>query len=151
MTTGTLDLQQVLDRLEIGDLLARYCTALDRRDWDRLADVFTADAVCDYGALGTPTGVAEITGLVRGTLDTLDATQHLIGNVVVAVDGDTATAHCYLIAQHLREGTPGGETYLLGGTYEDVLLRTADGWRITHRTLDRLWATGNRDVVMRPS
>ncbi len=143
-------LRELEDRAQIGDVLARYSTALDTRDWDALQTVFTTDAECDYGALGSPRGVTEIAGLISATIGSLDATQHLIGNVIVAVDGDAATADCYLISQHLRAGTPGGDHYLLGGRYRDELVRTPEGWRIRSRTLHRMWTTGNRDVVQRP-
>lgn len=143
-------LQQVLDRLEIGELLARYSTALDTRNWDLLGAVFLPNARCDYGSLGTPQGLDEIVSLVRGTIADLDATQHLVGNVVVDVRGDEATADCYLISQHIRRDTPGGDHYFLGGRYSDRLVRTAHGWRIAHRTLHRMWTAGNREVVRRP-
>ena len=144
------DLQVLADRLAIGELLARYSTVLDNREWDQLAEVFTPDAECDYGSLGNPHGVDEIAGLIRGTIGDLDSTQHLVGNVVVSVAGDQATADCYLISQHIRQGTPGGDHYLLGGRYSDRVVRTPAGWRIAHRTLHRMWTTGNRDVVRRP-
>ena len=144
-------LQELVDRADIGDVLCRYCAALDDRDWDALAGVFTPDAVAHYGALGSPRGVPAIAGLVSATIGSLDATQHLVGNVTVAVDGDAATADCYLLAQHVRDGTPGGDTYLLGGSYHDELVRTPEGWRIAQRTLRRMWTTGNRDVVQRPA
>ena len=143
-------LQCLLDRVEISDLLARYSTALDSRDWELLRDVFVPDADCEYGALGHPHGVDEIIALVRATLDGLDATQHLVGNIVVSVDGDAATAEAYLIAQHIRRGAAGGDDYLIGGRYSDLLARTPAGWRIAHRTIHRMWWTGNRDVIRRP-
>lgn len=143
-------MQELVDRGQIGDLLAAYATALDTRDWDALGRVFAPGASCDYGSLGSPSGVGEITSLVRSTLDGLDATQHLIGNVTVKVDGDQATAECYLIAQHIRAGAPGGDHYLIGGRYSDRMVRTPDGWRISHRTLHRMWTTGNRGVIQRP-
>lgn len=144
-------LQELVDRADIGDVLARYSTALDAKDWGLLAQVFTTGAECDYGSLGSPRGVEEITDLVRSAIGDLDATQHLLGNLRVTVDGDTATADCYLVAQHVRAAAPGGDHYLLGGRYNDRLLRTPEGWRITSRTLHRMWATGNRDVVRRPA
>jgi 3-phenylpropionate/cinnamic acid dioxygenase small subunit len=141
--------QQLEDRLDITDVLARYCDALDQRQWDLLTTVFAPDASADYGSVGTPTGVEAITSAIRSTIGDLDATQHLIGNVQVHVQGDTATAQCYLISQHVRTGQPGGEEYLLGGRYVDELARTPDGWRITSRRLHRMWASGNREVVRR--
>jgi 3-phenylpropionate/cinnamic acid dioxygenase small subunit len=143
-------LRELLDRAEINDLLARYSTALDSRDWSQLGTVFLPEAICDYGTLGNPSGLDEITALIRGTIDDLDATQHLVANVVVQVQGDEATADCYLISQHIRRDTPGGDHYFLGGRYSDRLVRTAAGWRIAHRTLHRMWTTGNREVVRRP-
>jgi SnoaL-like domain len=74
----------------------------------------------------------------------------LVGNIVVDVRGDEATAYCYLISQHIRQDTPGGDHYLLGGRYTDHVVRTPDGWRIAHRTMHRMWASGNREVVQRP-
>lgn len=144
-------LQELEDRADIGEVLTRYCSALDNRDWKGLESVFTTDAICDYGALGNPHGAAEIASLISSTIGDLDATQHLIGNVTVSVDGDMATADCYLISQHIRAGAPGGDHYLLGGRYSDRLVRTPEGWRIAHRTLHRMWTTGNRDVVQRPA
>lgn len=141
--------QELADRLDIADVLARYCDALDQRRWELLTEVFTSDASADYGSVGTPAGVEAITTAIRRTIDDLDATQHLIGNLQVQVHGDTATAQCYLISQHVRSAQPGGEEYLLGGRYVDELARTADGWRITFRRLHRMWASGNRDVVRR--
>lgn len=139
--------RETADRLAIADVLALYCTALDERRWELLADVFTADATCDYGSVGQPAGVDEIAGAIRRTIGDLDATQHLIGNVTAQVDGDAATASCYLISQHVRRGEPGGETYLIGGRYSDELVRTPAGWRIRFRRLHRMWADGNRGVV----
>lgn len=141
--------QELADRLDIAEVLARYCDALDQRRWEMLTTVFSPSASADYGSVGSPAGVEAITEAIRRTIDDLDATQHLIGNLQVQVHGDTATAQCYLISQHVRAGQPGGEEYLLGGRYVDDLVRTPDGWRITFRRLHRMWAAGNRDVVQR--
>lgn len=145
----TVPLQELADRLDISDVLARYCDALDQRQWDLLHTVFTADASADYGSVGTPKSIEAITKAIRGTIADLDATQHLIGNVQVQVQGDTATAQCYLISQHIRAGEPGGEEYVIGGRYVDELVRTPEGWRITYRQLHRMWTSGNREVVRR--
>src|SRR3954454_21602982 len=107
-------LQELLDKMVISELLARYSTALDTRDWDGLAEVFLPDAECDYGTLGNPRGVDAITELIRGTIADLDSPQHLVGNVVVDERGDEAPVDCYLISQHIRKGIAGGHHYFLG-------------------------------------
>ena len=63
----------------------------------------------------------------------------------VRVDGDTATNRCYLQAQHVV----GGANYIVGGRYEDRLVRTDDGWRIAHRALIVMWTEGDPSVLRR--
>lgn len=140
-------LQQLADRREIDDVLFTYAQALDAHEWERLREVFTADAVADFLELGGANeGLEAITALVAGALGGLDASQHLIGTPTAVVDGDTATATCYLQAQHVFDGAEGGDQYLVGGTYVDKLVRTGEGWRIRHRTLHATWTAGNPDV-----
>ena len=108
----------------------------DRRDWSLLLDVFTVDATGDYGQAqpGSRTGFVE---LISSHLDGCGPTQHLLGNHVVRVEGDTATARCAVRAFHAaRAGSAAeGHTYTIIGSYHDRLLRTAEGWRITHRRM----------------
>ena len=98
---------------------------------------------------GRVDGIDGIVDRARGALDALDASQHLLGNIVVEVDGDTAQSVCYFQAQHLRAGALGGDTYIIAGSYTDRLVRTPQGWRISERVQDYLWRDGNRAVVAR--
>lgn len=60
------------------------------------------------------------------------ATQHLIGNIVVHVHGDTATMTSYLHATHKRADT---SIDVANGTYEDDVVVHGGQWRIRRRTL----------------
>jgi hypothetical protein len=42
-----MSMQEISDRLEITDMLTRYCYAVDDRDWNAYRDIFTADAAID--------------------------------------------------------------------------------------------------------
>ena len=44
--------QEISDRLEINDLLTRYCTAIDAKDYELLDECFTPDAKVDYVSSG---------------------------------------------------------------------------------------------------
>lgn len=135
------------DREQIQDLLVRYASALDGRDWALLAACFTDDGVTDYGDFGgVNEGSQAIVELCRGALAGLDASQHMITNMVIDAVGDTGVATCYFQAQHVFRGLPGGDNYLVGGTYRDRLMRTPAGWRIAHRTLLATWTDGNPEV-----
>ncbi|MBI1350366.1 MAG: nuclear transport factor 2 family protein [Actinomycetales bacterium] len=145
-----LDLQQINDRIEIEELLARYSRALDYRNFDELDSIFTPDAEFDAGGLGHPVGPADIRAMIEGTIGHLDATQHLIGKSLIefSEDGDTAEVRTYLISQHIRESAPSDvKHYFLGGEYADRVVRTPDGWRIRYRRLDRMWKQGDRAVI----
>ena len=132
----------------ITDLTIAYAWALDDRRFDDLHQVFAADATGDLAGIHCE-GIDAIIERIERGVGKLDATQHVVSNQQVRVDGDTATCRCYLIGQHIKLGTPGGDHYVMSGTYSDRLARTADGWRITHRTLEILWTEGNPAVVGR--
>lgn len=61
-----LSVQEISDRLELQQLLTDYATAVDRRRFDELHDLFTADAHIDYspvgGAVGTPAEIVPGSG-----------------------------------------------------------------------------------------
>jgi hypothetical protein len=134
------------DEQAIIDLAIAYTWALDTMQLDELRSIFASDATADLNGVHCD-GVDAIIARINRPLSQLDATQHLIGNHQVAVDGDTATHRCYLQGQHVKRGTPGGDNFLLGGIYDDRLARTPHGWRITHRTLTATWTDGNPEVV----
>jgi len=139
--------QALVDRAAIVDVCVRYATALDRRQWDLLATCFEADANVEFEGIGPVVGVDALVATCRAVLEPLDASQHLLGNHVVTIDGDEAHSECYLQAQHVRRGTPGGDNYIIAGTYTDDLRRGADGWRISRRRLSVTWTSGNAAVL----
>jgi 3-phenylpropionate/cinnamic acid dioxygenase small subunit len=47
-----MTLQELSDRIEIDDLLTRYATAIDTKDWQLFETCFTADAFIDYTDAG---------------------------------------------------------------------------------------------------
>ena len=140
-------LEALADRQDITDLCYRYGLALDARDWTALAACFTPDAAAHYTGLPSALGYQAIEATCRAVLTPLTATQHLISNVVVRLDGDRARSTCYLQAQHVRTGTEGGDNFIIAGRYDDDLVRTPDGWRIRERRLDIIWTSGNPAVV----
>jgi hypothetical protein len=143
-----MTLQELGDRQAINDLLVRYCTALDTRDWPLLESCFTPEGVVDYGDYGGRHDPAGTVAHCRGGLEGLDVTQHLIANVAIQVDRDEAIAVCYVHAQHTLLGAEGGDHFMIGGQYRDRLVRTDDGWRFAWRNLVGVWADGNPDVFL---
>lgn len=147
MTDDMTDLQVLIDERDICAVALRYCRALDTNDWPLLDDVFLPDATAELGSSTTLVGIEAIRGRIRGALEHLDDSQHLVGNHEIDVTGETATHRCYLQAQHIRASAAGGPNYIVAGRYEDRLVRTPNGWRIAHRTLTVMWTDGNVSVA----
>ena len=133
--------QDVADRIEIDDLLTRYATAVDTRDWDLYQTVFTADAVIDYTSSGgIRGGLAEVTAWLSDALSIFSMSQHMVTNRDIRMTGDTATSHSYFynpMGRTKRDGTL--DLMFVGGYYRDELRRTGAGWRITERIQDTAW------------
>ncbi len=138
-----MDIQEISDRLEIEQLLARYPVAIDGKDWDLLDRVFTEDAHLDYSSTGGPDGVGDYPTMkkwLQDNLATFSMTQHLLGKSVVEVDGDKATCRTLYhnpMGYPVKPEGPGSELniFVVGGWYDDTCVRTADGWRITRKIL----------------
>jgi 3-phenylpropionate/cinnamic acid dioxygenase small subunit len=134
------------DRQAIVDLLNRYSTCLDARDWQGLEQVFDLDAVGVYGGR-THEGRDEIVRAIAGFLDLCGASQHLLGNYEIHLDGDEATSATRARVIHVGAGDNASLTpYESIGTYRDRLARTAEGWRLVRREFDVQIETGDRRV-----
>lgn len=137
------DLGQTLhdDRLEIDDLLSAYAAAVDAKDWDGLASLFTPDAQLDYTSSQGPRGsLDQVLPFLQQGLGLFSVTQHLITNRQIAVDGDAATSSAYLFNPMGRDDGQGGLSMLaVGGRYETRYRRTPDGWRIAEHVATILW------------
>lgn len=122
-----------------------YCWALDTHEWDQLDGVFTPEAEADLG--GRCDGLAAIKQRVSSVLLRLRASQHMVSTHQVVVDGDRATCRCYLHAQHVRELDGADAQFVVGGRYDDELVRTDAGWRIARRSLTVIWTAGEPAVL----
>nr|MDP9166905.1 nuclear transport factor 2 family protein [Actinomycetota bacterium] len=80
------------DRQDISDVLLRYSTGIDRRDWPLFRTAFTQDCELDYGEIGTWHGVDAVTDFMEASHAMAGHTMHRLTNQVIDVDGDTAQA-----------------------------------------------------------
>lgn len=136
----------LLAEREIARGLAAFARAMDERNWAALDDVLTGDATGDLGT-GPLAGRAAIVGLMRSFLDACGPTQHLLGNLVVEVDGDTASSRCYVCDMHLGAGDKSHLTLRGLGEYHDRWRRIDGRWRMVHRAKLNRAAVGTFDVL----
>lgn len=140
-----MDLQELIDREEIRAVITRYTRlvdtdAIDNGTYDA-SQIFTDDAVLDYTRAGGPeadaatalTWVAEMKAAFQTWM-------HLIGQVDIEIDGDTAHAVAYLQNPMVVANEDGSTTIVeVGGYYAHDLVRTADGWRSRRMVDEIVW------------
>lgn len=132
-----MDLQTLADRIEINDLLTRYAHAVDSKDWALYRTVFTPDAHIDYESAGGVKGDIEtVVSWLEQTMAGFPMTQHLVANIDVKLDGDTATVRAMF---YNPMGMPNGKTFFCGGWYNHELVRTPDGWRSRKLVEESAW------------
>ena len=141
-------LQSLVDRNDVHDVLVRCAIGQDAHDWQAVADCFEPDATYLHpgGRIEGSDGIVE---RARAALTPLDASQHLLGTILVTITGDEAGSTTYFQAQHVRAAAPGGSLYLIAGTYRDRLTRRDGSWRISERVQTYTWRDGNRSVIVR--
>jgi 3-phenylpropionate/cinnamic acid dioxygenase small subunit len=121
---------EIADRIELHELPGRYGDAIDDRDWARLAQVFTEDAVFDLTDLGGPRleGLAEIQRYMAEDAD--HPRTHLMTNIYADDAPDGGATLRFRIVALLKDRTVGTASY-----YDDVV-RTPEGWRVKHRVIE---------------
>ncbi len=153
----TTDLEERVRRLEdrvlISERVIRYALAADRRDWALFAECFTDPVYADFSGVGWEAGSISRADLVRGSAVVLNEflhTQHLSSNHIIEFDEtepDRAVCYSSMYAQHLLDGSEGGDFYVVRGWYDNHMLRTADGWRIERLIQHVTWHQGNTNAL----
>lgn len=140
----TAHIAKLLDERDIERTLILLARAMDSRDWDGMSEILAADAVGDFGT-GPVQGSGAIIELIRGFLDNCGVTQHLLGNVLVDVDGDRAVSRAYVQDLHLSRTNPDLTFHTLGD-YQDRWERRHGRWLLVERIKDNRGTVGTLDV-----
>jgi 3-phenylpropionate/cinnamic acid dioxygenase small subunit len=119
------------DRQDISDLLVRYATGIDRKDWPLFRTVFTGDCELDYGEIGTWSGVDAVAEFMEKAHAMAGHTMHRITNQAISIDGDNAVARSYIDGLIMAADNTSGVNAI--GYYDDEIVRTNEGWRIARR------------------
>jgi ketosteroid isomerase-like protein len=131
------------DRIEINDLINRHGHLVDAGELDRMGELFTADVtydVSDFG-LGALHGPAAVVDAARA-LGEANPVGHHVTNIVITPVGDGRARVRSKGIGIKADGTAGSVTY------EDVVTRRPDGWKISHRKVIGR-PTGPRAVLAR--
>jgi hypothetical protein len=133
------DLEELLSRAEIGDVIKRLARGTDRLDGELIASCYHPDGTDDHNAF-RGTGAAFANWVVE-TLPYFAATHHFIADPYIRVAGDVAQVDTYCIAHHVsRPGEDGRATdMVLALRYVDRFERRNGEWRIAKRVCAFDW------------
>jgi 3-phenylpropionate/cinnamic acid dioxygenase small subunit len=147
MTDTTRDpaVQAMLDRTEVTDVLYRYASTIDRKDYEGLRATFVDDARGRYGDRDWIEGADALVRWIAEQGVDKAWQHHLLSVYHVDVEGDTARALTYHTSHQVARDAPDTARVIVA-RYHDVLRRTPAGWRIAEKVMEVLW----RDVRQAP-
>jgi hypothetical protein len=121
-------MSEVSDILAIHQLLALYGHIIDEREWQRVAELFTATAVYDMTAFGLVAvrGAAAIREMWSRP-DAMHPLAHHATNIVISEDPDGTVR---VVSKGIGVGANGRVGSVV---YRDVVERTPQGWRFASR------------------
>ncbi|WP_235823553.1 nuclear transport factor 2 family protein [Azohydromonas sediminis] len=134
-----MDAEQLAAAQACRDVVVASAHAVDARDFDAFAALFTDDAVLVRPNGDALHGRAAILAAYRQR-DPARLTRHVIGShAVELLDANTARSRCYVVVwggnandAPTPQGRPADATHMVG-EFADELARTAAGWRIRRR------------------
>jgi ketosteroid isomerase-like protein len=126
------------DRSEIQQTINLYHQAGSLGDLALMVSTFTPDGVWEFTQSGRRfEGHPAIHEAAVGFTAALEYVAQINAPALITVDGDTAAATSSIRETAKYAGRDEGiEAF---GVYVDRLVRTADGWRFTHRAFDLKW------------
>lgn len=133
-----MNVQAVADEIDIGNLLTRYCRAVDSKDWNLYRSLLADDAHLDYSAAGLFVGGPDdaVEYLTRHQ-ESISVGMHYVTNVESQIDGDAATVVAmWFNAVELPRTEGSFYMNFFYGRWHDELLRSESGWRIQNLRLE---------------
>ena len=133
--------EQISDRIEIEEVLTRYCYAVDDREWDVYRGLFTPDAVIDDRVTGgIQSGIEEHVQYLSRALSNVVLSQHAVSTVRIDLSGDTAQvrAHCSC-PMVVAFGEAKKHVFFQGLWYRNSIVRTHEGWKISRLVEEGYW------------
>jgi hypothetical protein len=143
MSQHPRDIQYLLDRAAIHDVLARYYQGLDQGNPEQVRSCFTDDVCAKFDERPPTRGIdalMESFSVFRNHKSgAWKITTHFMGNLNFnLLEGDVAETETNAIAFLVLPGEPKEQVTMRSLRYLDKLRRTKNGWRICERlhTLD---------------
>lgn len=153
-------LQALIDRQEIEQVLKLYCRAIDRLDMELLKSIYHPEGTDDHGSYcGNAHGFADY--IMPAMRESITDGMHTVTHCTIDLDGDFATCESYYWAYQQTKGgyewikdffgetyaskarlegtIDGAHDYYCGGRYIDLFERRDGQWKILRRKITNEW------------
>ena len=140
-----MNLDILLAEREIERQLISFARAMDNRDWTKIDAICVDDICADFGT-GEVVGSKALIEFMRSFLDHCGPSQHLLGNIVIDVDGDRATSESYVSDMHLGKNSDEEKSFRTLGNYTDSWIKIDGVWKLLRRMKDNRAFVGTMDV-----
>jgi SnoaL-like domain len=137
MHANTATLQNLIDREVIRDVIARIARGEDRRSEALLRSAYWPDATIDFGVMAG--SFDDYLGWCVPGSPMISVTQHMLGQTMIALRGDSAKAETYVQSYHRVVAEGVDRDTAMGGRYLDVLEKRDGEWRIASRIMLYDW------------
>jgi hypothetical protein len=132
------ELQSLLDKQAIHEVLMRYCRGVDRLDEAIIRSCYHKGAWDDHGAFKGD-GWEFAAYCVKALGEAFTITQHHLANELVELRGDAANVESYFTAHHRSEREGQVRMMVAGGRYVDRFERREGEWKIARRVTVLDW------------
>lgn len=137
MLTAPATLESLIDREAIRDVIARVARGEDRRQEGLLRGAFWPDATIDFGVMAG--SFDDYLGWCVPGSPAIPVTQHILGQTLIALHGDSAKAETYVHSYHRIVAESGERDTAMGGRYLDTVQKRDGEWKIVARVMLYDW------------
>ena len=137
------------DKVAIQEAISAHGLFADCREFAAIKTITTPDALYDYSScFGPDFKSVKLADFLEGDdifFLGFDATQHMISNFIIVLDGDRATCRSHVRATHRIDK----DIYVMGGLYRHKMVRLNGEWKIAETVFEQTFTEGDTTLFER--
>ena len=138
-----LKLRNLIEIEDIKKMRLHYSYLMDCRDLEKLMEIFTDDALCEYGPYGEWKGKETILNNYKETFkDTMNhyfASMHVTTNHLVEITGPNSAIGRNYLVDIATDVKPDENPFLWFALYDEEYKKIDDSWKIKRTSLQFFW------------
>ena len=138
------ELRRLVDRQQISEVLYRYASSVDYKDFATLRSLFTDDAHGVYTTVADLTGADEIVKWIDGMTADKSWQHHKLTVYHIDFTGPDEASTLTYHTSHQTDAGDDSMVTLIVARYRDRLRRVGGTWKITEKIMEPGWMEQRR-------